>query len=53
MMNQTTERIKKKIRENPQMSDEEIARKIGRPDERGVDRVRKVREKVNAQTQRT
>ncbi len=42
-MNQTTERIKKQIRKNPQMSDEEIARKIGRADERGVDRVRKVR----------
>ena len=44
-MNVTDERIKKLIRKNPQMSDERIARKIGRPDERGVERVRKVREK--------
>ena len=46
-MNQTTERIKKLIRNNPMMSDKEVARKIGRADERGVDRVRKVREKIN------
>ena len=44
-MNQTDERIKKLIRKNPQMSDEKIARKIGRPDQTGIDRVRKVREK--------
>ena len=46
-MNQTTERIKKLIRKNPQMSNEEIARKIGRGNERGLNRVRKVREKIN------
>jgi hypothetical protein len=46
-MNQTTERIKKLIRKNPQMSDEEIARKIGRCIKHGIERVRKVREKIN------
>ena len=50
MINQTTERIKKLIRKNPQMSDEEVARKIGRPDEEGRNRVRIVREKMNAHT---
>ena len=43
-MNQTEERIKKKIRENPQMSDEEIARKIGRLNAEGIERVKEVRE---------
>ena len=46
-MNQTTERIKKLIRKNPQMSDEEIARKIGRANDDGLNRVREVREKIN------
>jgi len=46
-MNQTEERIKKLIKKNPQMSDEEVARKIGRPDDEGTDRVREVREKIN------
>ena len=49
-MNQTEERIKKLIKKNPQMSDEEVARKIGRPDEDGLNRVRIVREKMNAHT---
>ena len=46
-MNQTEERIKKLIRNNPQMSDEEIARKIGRHNEHGLNRVRIVRENMN------
>lgn len=46
-MDQTTERIKKLIRNNPKMTDLEVARKLGRPDERGINRVRKVREKIN------
>lgn len=45
-MNQTEERIKKLIRKNPQMTDEEIARKIGRANAEGLDRVRETREKM-------
>lgn len=47
-MDQTGERIRKLIRNNPKMTDLEVARKIGRPDERGTKRVRKVREKMDA-----
>ena len=46
-MNQTEERIKKLIRNNPMMSDKEVARKIGRDNEEGLNRVREVREKIN------
>ena len=46
-MDQTGERIRKLIRNNPKMTDAEIARKIGRPDERSINRVRKVREKMD------
>lgn len=46
-MNQTEERIKKLIRKNPMMSDKEVARKIGRDNEEGLNRVREVREKIN------
>ena len=49
-MNQTEERIKKLIRNNPMMSDKEVARKIGRDNEEGRDRVREVREKMNEHT---
>ena len=45
-MNQTEERIKKLIRNNPMMSDKEVARKIGRDNEDGLNRVRIVREKM-------
>ena len=45
-MNQTEERIKKLIRNNPMMSDKEVARKIGRDNEEGLNRVREVREKI-------
>jgi hypothetical protein len=40
MFNQTNERIKKLARKG--LTDEQIARKIGRPDEAGLRRVRKV-----------
>ncbi|KKN92299.1 hypothetical protein LCGC14_0207900 [marine sediment metagenome] len=40
MFNQTDERIKKMALKG--MTDEQIARKIGRPDEAGLRRVRKV-----------
>ncbi len=46
-MNQTEERIKKLIRNNPMMSDKEVARKIGRDNEDGLNRVRTVRKVVN------
>ena len=46
MINQTTERIKKLIKKNPQMSDEEVARKIGRPNEEGRNRVWAIRERI-------
>jgi hypothetical protein len=44
MQSHTSERIRKIIRNNPDMSDEVIARKIGRPDD--VERVTKERNKI-------
>jgi hypothetical protein len=47
VFNQTTERIKKLARKG--LTDEQIARKIGRPDEAGLRRVHKVTRPANIQ----